>query len=796
MLSALEPRYTLLSVTLALTLLCPVVIHAQPSSSLTNLLWNAWITTESSLASGHLDPVPSLAPNTTYWLILDLSPISYGGSDQRIFSEQAGPDIASRLDRLVNQRPHLFETTLRVHLAQTGFGGNATSTHSLTVYVERARVWRSHPDTNISVPLQAFTKYPKLRFAHAQIKLTTTSSEAPSLPLQIAVGERGAELAKLSFKVCVAHHKNAQKVCGRNPIKGLSDLQQVLADSQGFSISWNAWAEPFTTDSKCDSLPKFTPVTALNPGKTYTISIELSAFAYKQGLSSPVDKPLVGEVAQWLKEARPDPQLEVHVIPDADFFLGPSSLKPCILPVSLERIRKSTQTPLVEPVGGGLSYLQEHGDGAFSFGRIVFDLTVGSQEGVGTIGVSIWDKGRPLDEVTLHFCISSRSKPGTDCRDAQGIKYGLKGFDSLRIASDNSEFPDAAMHFFALDTQKHVIGLFRRNDIREQENVFWSTKRTASEFFSHLGDTQLAVFNKAREDEYLDHGEELFNFLIPPSERNARQAIMAFVRDHEFDDIPASIFARIVKPGDISPPIVPLGLVAVNKKLLGQTFRIELPLIRQNYLPAQSCPAKFVLVPDERSTEIDTAVRETLHHGGQFINWAKLASVERFKTMREFGGWLRDEKASPEATALFIVSHQGKNILSLSTSDAITSTSIARTFTSNSIVVINSCGGAKAGAHDFVSQFGRAGVGVVVATVKEVDAAMAGQYLACLSSEAEKAAQPGSTSNFSLIHFNALKCLSKKSREGEDAIGVRPWGARALAYILAGNGAVSICPPR
>jgi len=106
-----------------------------------------------------------------------------------------------------------------------------------------------------------------------------------------------------------------------------------------------------------------------------------------------------------------------------------------------------------------------------------------------------------------------------------------------------------------------------------------------------------------------------------------------------------------------------------------------------------------------------------------------------------------------------------------------------------SLAIINACGTAQSGATEFVSEFNSQGVVSVIATSTEVEPEMAGKFLSVLV-DLLRSNQATRNYTISTARFEAVRKLSAMP----DPNGT-PYGARALAFVLVGNGALTLCVP-
>jgi hypothetical protein len=91
------------------------------------------------------------------------------------------------------------------------------------------------------------------------------------------------------------------------------------------------------------------------------------------------------------------------------------------------------------------------------------------------------------------------------------------------------------------------------------------------------------------------------------------------------------------------------------------------------------------------------------------------------------------------------------------------------------------------GASEFIRQFNFRGVSSAIATSAKVEPALAGAFLATFMDLLQRNVKdPGYT--VARARFDAVRALGR----GETS----EYGAKALAFVLAGNGATRLCEPQ
>ncbi len=564
-------------------------------------------------------------------------------------------------------------------------------------------------------------------------------------------------------------------------------------------LLWNAWVD-LPDDYQEYPAPTFAPQAYLLPNHSYVLTVDLSAISYgtnEHGVFTRViDAPFKKEIARWLETSKGSVDVEVILIPDRNYFF--KSLKnSAILKFRLDRLRKLRTDEGIMVEGNPFSVLKKGGDPEFVFGRAAFLLQTAGLQGIGSIGVSFWVNGRPVEETTVQLCIATDATASTLCKQNRSLGFGLKGIDTVRLATENDEtkqLPDASLHFFAKDPDDYVIGLFRRNDLPHENIVTWRLQKKANDLYTYLAETQLSIFAAAQKDQFRHHGDELFNLLFPPSDldedsKKARAAFEEFAKEHIKDASPASIFVRMVDPKLDPPLLIPLGLMVVNGEFIGFHFRIENPLKTQVYLASSACQSHWVMVLPEGGDDALVKVGEGM--GPVVRKWFQAAD-QPFKSMIKFGEWIKMSGQDP-ATTVVITSHHDKDKLSFGGTDSIASASIVRRFSSPSIAILNGCGTAKPGAVDFIRRFNANGIDAVIATNTQVEGKMAGQFLECFVAQLEDSQTRNDASfTVSQAYFKTLQCLSQRKPSDVDD----PYEERVLVYSLFGNGNLRVCPPK
>jgi hypothetical protein len=633
---------------------------------------------------------------------------------------------------------------------------------------------------------------------HKDVETKTSVTEVRALNLQISSAHSTLQEVQQSFRA-------AQRDISRMVDQNQKELEELSRLGQ---TSWNIWAEEPSLQ------PTFVPVTPSNSlaeDKTYLVVMDLSTVAYvnQEGVRYRATRTgLRRQIVDWLKSnpSATEAELKVLILPDPYYFetpLGNDRIKP--LKVNLVNIRKLVARGALETPEAPFASLKQNANPDFMLGRVFFNIKTKAHAGPGSIALSIWvGDSRPVDELSAHFCIGATTEEFQRCENASPVAYSLKGIDSLRLTSENSALPNAALHFVELDFGT-VMGVFRCNDCADwspDDYLTWKVQGSASNLSQYLRDTSLNDFAIATDPgELLQHGKELYERLFSvrtgPDAARARQAFEKFVTNHldhsgaEEDSSP-SIFVRLLANSPDPPVLIPLGFLAPGnepKDFLGFHFRIESPLEEQSYAATQVCLSNWaMLLPPENAPQVLLNARK------QYSLWDKGWSTQPgYMDFTKFTTWISDPTPDESPTALMILSHHDKNRIYFELPHTLESSLVLHNFREPSLAILNACGTAGPGATEFVHELNRGGVESVIATSTTLSPFMAGDFINTLAQVLhDKRNAPGFT--ISQAMFKAVNQLRDKASSDPHMQGMK-YGAKALIYTLVGDGNLRLCLP-
>lgn len=567
---------------------------------------------------------------------------------------------------------------------------------------------------------------------------------------------------------------------------------------------WNVWLEPFST------VPNFAPLQEARKQSEYSLEVDLAAIALSAVARGVLSRDSSQAFQDWFARY-PDLQskdVEIIVIPDRRFFEWPDYTEHVkSFNVDLAKIR-AAQTQGLSIPADPLGFLRsQRGEAPFLYGRKQFHLRTTAATGLASVALSVWADGRPIDEISFSICI----KAATADRCVEK-PHGSDFFDGVDLTG-RGEVPDAALHL--IDRQSDVVGVFRCNVCKWAPGAYkiWRVDMPAADFertvvsvLSMIGapfdpDDKTSKWSRVMDDA----GDTLFQLVFPTRDNQdaqaAGEALAGFTRSTGKSPHGSrrTLFVRLL-PGSPDLILTPLNLMRVpsahgEPKYLGNLVSVEAPLELQDYEPSSSCLTDWTLfVPPEPPTPIPLGLQAVNDARDQIKSWLdsfQSACPTCFEhSESDFTHWLQTGQKSDANTALLILSHHENHVLSFwdGGTPAVPPV-ISRHFGPNSVAVIAACGSAKPGASEFMRSLNAGGVYSIVATSTSVDPVMAGQFVRLLFMNLK---QHGPTAPVSLneAQFAAVTALEKLApKDGP------PWGARALEFLLAGNGAAHLCMP-
>lgn len=806
------------------------------NASLPALYWNIWI--EDTNRPGV--EVTTLHSDTSYILKLTLASVPFQtGFPRTIFSQKVPSD--------------LFDIIARI--SQSSEGDRIVLQATLLPGAQSFLVEAEQQQTLVITPRTFGPLAAEHRFTNKLItdestvikyKIRTKTIKGLTLGHEIKIHSPDSEInTNIRFPLC---ETSKPTFCVISPpmtseaSKNLDDHKGGKSEQVDLSSNemphnsaptyWNVWTEQ--TDSISRSYKK---VPHLQPGMTYLLAVDLAAVAY-QGVehrrtSASFDK----EVEKWLeKDFTPEP-IKLLLLLDPRFFTvvqtqvvsggTTSSTRVAQMPIDANKLRglskKGWPSPEQRVQALAVRAAQrEPGQASpeWLFGESTFRIvTKPGVSGPTTIGLSVWYRDRPVDEIVYSTCVLPTGSTAT-CHPTLKTT-SLTGIDSLRVLASDSDSPDAAVHFIELgDKIKGVMHVKGGGQSDQFED--WTLSANPVGFRKQLISTYLEPIGKAASEESLGGlSIQFFDFLFPEKDaedrdNRARRQLLTFIepflKGAPFPENAKSIFVRMIQQGNEPPLVIPFGLLAMDtrdpadpkkrlNKFLGSYFRIEAPLEYQDYQQPTQCISRWVAVlpPEDTGDATLNAAKKEIET--TLKRWSK---KEAFSSMKAFATWNSEKVTTQDETgaALVVLSHHDKNKLHFYqlTSDKdvpLTPTAIKRVLPQPSIAILNGCGTAAPEGSSMLHQFNQNGFMTIIATSTEVNGYMAGAFLKLLTQELEKDKKEKLA--VSRAYFRALKSLSQLRPPSDPkkpgaGIGVSPYGALALKYTLLGNGALTFCP--
>jgi hypothetical protein len=582
---------------------------------------------------------------------------------------------------------------------------------------------------------------------------------------------------------------------------------------------WNVWLED-TQKQQFLAQPR------IERGRDYLVKLDLAAFAYQKensGLRSKESAPVLTETLARIAKVRDSVDLDAVLIFDSTFFNAPAAKELVqLIPVNLKRLRDYATAPPAAVDVASETFKAQRGTSPLVWGTVAFSIRTKNEFPAGVrhanLAISIWDRTKqiPLDEISFTVCAQA------DCDGLDMASSVFTGADLLRSGSP----PQAAIHLVELGTGK-LHGVFSRKREALQPGAgpyeSWETGLNFVDLRTQM-ESRGQDLGGASEKEQLRIGDGLFNKLVPVGTEvrpSIERLFKALVQGEKYalDEMPSIYFRAAARDAPGHPILWPLGLLAIDAgngqglRFLGRHARIESPLSVRNDDVTDLCVSDWVVVGPAKEGVTKTS-RTRLGAGGL----ARLgpdggdslliadAQVEIMDDMDKFFAYVHDRDGTtgeasdsevPRSVApqiLTILSHHDRGrvfFMEGGNAPSVRADNVLRVFEKPSITILNGCNtaGFGPGSTELLAKLNQNGIDAAIATVAEVPADMAGDFLDCFLEQVEAAGKDGV--RVGIAHTKTLRCLERRAPTSNAA----PYGAKALLYGLLGNSSLRICPP-
>jgi len=572
---------------------------------------------------------------------------------------------------------------------------------------------------------------------------------------------------------------------------------------------WSTWLEePYSAD------PTYAPTNA-RAGHEYAFVLTLAAIKIQTSVRAGIyNHPASADLTQWLDdlihrpEAPKSVELELLIVPDGRVFEAPSNPREHwnSIEIHLNKIRQVVNQGVNIPEEP-LSELKRSGSAVpFLYATRTFKLRTrrNAPSGWASVAISVWQGGRPLDEIPAFVCVTDLADAHCDQSDLPSA-FALGGMD----LAGQKRPPDAALHF--IDRYAGVLGVFHCETCSDSERYHtWSLNVTAAELEAALHEItdQVARASGADWDKALAvAGDRLRNVLFPKGDSDAdavvgRLGALATVTTPRGRRAP-TLYVRML-PNVPSLVLAPLNLMRVSLpanqyEFLGRRVEVQTPLDWQDFAVPASCIAEWrVFVPPLPPTNYDSSDlswNAVLTARSQVEPWVQRVKARCKDCLMQSEDDLRtwmSETPGTRSEILLTVSHHAADRLYFHDHPSLPfmAYDIGRTFPRSSVAILAGCGTGQAGASNIIRALNQHRVSAVIATSTEVNARMAGAFVDTLLHKLE---DHTSDADYSLAtaRFETSSELYDRADGGN-----RPYGPRALEFLLAGNGALRVCAPQ
>jgi lipid-binding SYLF domain-containing protein len=593
---------------------------------------------------------------------------------------------------------------------------------------------------------------------------------------------------KLKYRDIVTNGRRAPKSAA--PLMALLNKYgppaSAVAPDLGRPLTWNAWIE--------DDAPQlsFRPLQNLRPSQDYIVGVDLAAFAYRASAGALGSRPVSSSLRRWLdlpeNKNKDVVWLKALVVPDPSFFTtsDQSFVDLRIERGLIDRYDAQSATP-PEPTDS-MADLRENSHPSYRFGYLTpttpLKVHTGARNGRTYLAVSFWRGIEPLDSIVVPVCVS-KSDAADVCGPFSDPVFSTSNIERLNVGAPDpsTETPCASLHF--IEAGNATMAVLLTADPASHP-VFWQLDRLPT--ITQKISTYLRNFASASTDESrLGVGADIFDALLPPESAAAARDVFGKLladRKKNLSDVPPLVWVRVDPRDPAQIFSIPLALAAVDREMLGDWFRVQSTLRRQDYQTLGACISNWVkLLPPPTATDFETAkpfmadripggFTDTFHNN-----------------IQDFRSWIRDRSHSEDRpTVLLTLSHYFTGGIGFNQADWVGPDAIHRPFTQPSVALIEGCDGAEPNADGFLQGLNMVGFQAIITTTGPVKPYMAGQYFKLLNEMLDR--NPNYT--LSRAHFEAVKALEQE--KGEKALATDPsYGLKALIFSLLGDGSLKVC---
>jgi len=566
---------------------------------------------------------------------------------------------------------------------------------------------------------------------------------------------------------------------------------------------WNVWARPEGGGAS---------TLVLRPGESYDLRVDLAALRYRQAsLAGGVSVNARDELDKLLGGTARAIGLDLVLVTGDEF--DDSNDRHQKLSIDLEKMRQwyasgSAPMPGLFPPPDPLALVADGGQPKylFSSGDPFQVRTAKAARGMAVLAVSIW-KGIPIDEITFSLCIAPPGEEGALCRQPAVLS---EGFSALRQVDGVPNVPpDAAVSFLARGPDQSVFGILR--DTRpggDDKFVYWTLGKTMAELRAFVARSLEPVFSTGN---LLLNARGWYQELFPTAEaQEALSRIIGAEMEGQVPDpapvvgdpalpltSPPRLLFRIIDGGElVTLPVSFLVWPRANGDLEPIAFHyiLDVPIGKPAAKRQPACLSRWVMLyPSADQVEDKDPVKLAVLRAKTTLDGWAVAAETPFPAndIRKFGEWLASGKETSGA-AIVLLAHHAADRLWFQTREPISASLVGHSFAAPTVAILDGCGTGGSAANEFARKLSLNGVDAMVVTNTDIKDDLAGDYLNMLHKELE-ASQSRPGFDLAYAHFQTLRRL-RVEKSGDT--NKNPYNARALAFMLVGNGELRLCGPQ
>lgn len=411
-----------------------------------------------------------------------------------------------------------------------------------------------------------------------------------------------------------------------------------------------------------------------------------------------------------------------------------------------------------------------------------------SEKGCASIGLSIWNNAldRPIEHVVRNVNVGGNlNDPGCVGKDGGNRPMQSGRIALLTIRPDR--LADAALDIFEMAPgsgrpTSHAV-FSQRED---QQLLSWTLERQLSKYVTEASGllNRLAVARSGKGYQQLadELTDVLFHGNTPKGQKDADRAKAVLVALASRRDRP-TIFVRIADVNGRNG-VLPLGLLAIGNRLLGDVADVAQPLPRETYAAEGRCIESWRAVLPNALSGVQ----------GTYLKPVVSPIPNRISAWSDLFSYLRGSppgNGKPEGVILLAHQSGGRVWFIDKSPDSIVSDRISRQFPAGSVAVLAACEvgalSAESSGVGLLEKLNELGIDAAIVSPFAVRGTLGSRFAFHFANELAKARRGRETAEFGDLFRRAVEETKIDGSVAAERNGVNE-------FLLAGNSGLRLCP--